>query len=72
MEGGATEHGSSFGDGLAVEARSIIAEARNALADPKLSEPEAVHETMMCLFKTHEDKSRMTREVTARLLGKVA
>src|SRR5262245_20795050 len=35
-------------------------------------EPEAVHETMMCLLKTHEDKSRMTREVTARLLGRVA
>jgi MoxR-like ATPase len=34
--------------------------------------PEAVHETMMCLLKTHEDKSRMTREVTARLLGRVA
>src|SRR5215468_8290523 len=34
--------------------------------------PEAVHETMMCLVKTHEDKSRLTREVTARLLGKVA
>ncbi len=35
-------------------------------------EPEAVHETMMCLLKTHEDRSRMTREVTERLLGKVA
>jgi MoxR-like ATPase len=34
--------------------------------------PEAVFETMMCLLKTHEDTSRMTREVTARLLGKVA
>jgi MoxR-like ATPase len=34
--------------------------------------PEAVFETIMCLLKTHEDKSRMTREVTARLLGKVA
>jgi len=34
--------------------------------------PEAVFETMMCLVKTHEDKSRLTREVTARLLGKVA
>ena len=34
--------------------------------------PEAVFETMMCLLKTHEDKSRMTREVTARLLGRVA
>jgi len=26
----------------------------------------------MCLLKTHEDKSRMTREVAERLLGKVA
>jgi MoxR-like ATPase len=35
-------------------------------------EPEAVFETMMCLIKTAEDKSRMTREVSNRLLGKVA
>jgi len=35
-------------------------------------EPEAIHETMMCLLKTHEDRSRLTREVTERLLGKVA
>jgi len=35
-------------------------------------EPEAVHETMMCLLKTREDRSRLTREVTERLLGKVA
>ena len=34
--------------------------------------PEAVHETLMCLLKTREDSSRMTREVTERLLGKVA
>src|SRR6476646_537484 len=34
--------------------------------------PETVHETLMCLLKTHEDKSRVTREVTERLLGKVA
>ena len=34
--------------------------------------PETVFETMMCLLKTHEDKARMTPEVTARLLGKVA
>src|ERR1700747_2519415 len=34
--------------------------------------PEAVHETLMCLVKTHEDKSRVTREVSQRLLGKVA
>ncbi len=35
-------------------------------------EPEVVHETMMCLIKTREDRSRVTREVTQRLLGKVA
>ena len=36
------------------------------------SDPEAVHDTLMCLIKTAEDKSRMTPEVTNRLLGKVA
>jgi MoxR-like ATPase len=35
-------------------------------------EPEAVHETMICLLKTREDRARLTREVTDRLLGKVA
>jgi MoxR-like ATPase len=35
-------------------------------------EPEVVHETMMCLLKTREDRSRLTHEVTDRLLGKVA
>jgi MoxR-like ATPase len=35
-------------------------------------EPEVVHETMLCLLKTREDRSRLTREVTERLLGKVA
>ena len=34
--------------------------------------PEAVHETMICLIKTHEDRARLSREVTERLLGKVA
>lgn len=34
--------------------------------------PEIVHETMMCLLKTREDKARMPREVTERLLRKVA
>jgi hypothetical protein len=37
-----------------------------------LETPETVHETLMCLLKTHEDKARITREVTERLLGKVA
>jgi len=34
--------------------------------------PETVHETMVCLLKTHEDRARVTPEVTQRLLGKVA
>ena len=34
--------------------------------------PEVVHETLMCLLKTHEDRARFAPEVTARLLGKVA
>jgi len=34
--------------------------------------PEAVHETLICLLKTHEDRARLTREVSDRLLGKVA
>ena len=35
-------------------------------------EPEVSTKRMMCLLKTHEDRSRLTREVTERLLGKVA
>jgi MoxR-like ATPase len=42
-----------------------------AVADLR-QEPEKVHETMICLLKTHEDRVRLTREVTERLLGKVA
>jgi MoxR-like ATPase len=34
--------------------------------------PEAVHETLVCLLKTHEDRARIGREVIERLLGKVA
>jgi MoxR-like ATPase len=34
--------------------------------------PETVHETLMCLIKTQEDKARLTREVAERILGKVA
>src|SRR6201982_2063609 len=35
-------------------------------------DPEAVHETLMCLLKTHEDRVRFKPEITARLLGRVA
>ncbi len=31
-----------------------------------------MHETLICLLKTHEDRARIAREVTDRLLGKVA
>jgi MoxR-like ATPase len=34
--------------------------------------PETVHETLICLLKTHEDRARFTPEVTERLLGRVA
>ena len=34
--------------------------------------PETVYDTMACLLKTREDKARMTREVSSRLLAKVA
>ena len=40
---------SSFGDGLAIAARSIIADGRQALADRELSDPEAVHEVRKAL-----------------------
>src|SRR5262245_2434775 len=39
----------SFGDGLAAAARSIISDGRQALADPELSDPEAVHEVRKAL-----------------------
>ncbi len=35
-------------------------------------DPESVYETLMCLVKTYEDRARLSREVTDRLLGKVA
>jgi MoxR-like ATPase len=34
--------------------------------------PETAYETLMCLVKTQEDRARLTREVSERLLGKVA
>ncbi|PWK73872.1 MoxR family ATPase [Aminobacter sp. AP02] len=35
-------------------------------------QPEMVHDTLMCLLKTRQDKARFKREVTQRLLGRVA
>ena len=34
--------------------------------------PEAVHETLICLLKTHEDRANLARAVTDRLVAKVA
>jgi len=45
----AAEGDGSFGDGLAAAARSIIADARSSLADPELSDAEAVHEVRKAL-----------------------
>jgi len=36
------------------------------------ADPETALETLSCLLKTQEDRSRVTREVAERLLGKVA
>jgi CHAD domain-containing protein len=46
---GASGDRDSFGDGLAAAARSIIADARRALADFELSDAEAVHEVRKAL-----------------------
>ena len=35
-------------------------------------EPEAVYDTLICVVKTHEDRAQLSREVSDRLLGKVA
>lgn len=49
MVGGTSQRDSSFGDGLAGAARSIIADARRALADAELSDAEKVHEVRKAL-----------------------
>jgi MoxR-like ATPase len=35
-------------------------------------EPEAVYDTLICLLKTHEDRSQVSKEAAERLLAKVA
>jgi MoxR-like ATPase len=35
-------------------------------------EPETVYDTLICLLKTNEDRQQLAREVSDRLLGKVA
>ncbi len=36
------------------------------------AEPEIVHATLLALLKTHEDRARVTPEVTARIVGRAA
>ena len=57
----------SFGDTLATAARLIIADARRALADPELSDAEAVHEVRKALKRW-----RALLRLLARPLGEQA
>src|SRR5215470_5748547 len=58
---------SSFGDGLAAAARSVISDGRQALTDPELSDPEAVHEVRKALKRW-----RALLRLLARPLGEQA
>jgi len=64
---GVSGEGDSFGDGLAAAARSIIADARRSLADPELSDAEAVHEVRKALKRW-----RALLRLLARPLGEQA
>ncbi len=66
MEPSAGEN-SGFGDALVAAAQSIIAEARKALTDPELPEPEAVHDLRKA-FK----RWRALMRLLARPLGEPA
>jgi CHAD domain-containing protein len=67
MMGVAGGSDSSFGDGLAVAARSIIADGRRALTEPKLSDAEVVHEVRKALKRW-----RALLRLLARPLGEQA
>ena len=41
-------------------------------AEDLRQEPEVVHDTLIAILKTHEDRARISPETTQRLLGKVA
>jgi len=64
---GAAGDSDSFGDALAAAARSIIADARRALADPELSDSEAVHDVRKALKRW-----RALLRLLARPLGEQA
>ncbi len=64
---GAGAKNSSFGDGLAAAARLIIADARQVLTDPELTDPEAVHALRKALKRW-----RALLRLLARPLGEQA
>lgn len=64
---GGSGHDGSFGESLAAAAHAIIADARLALTDPKLSEPEAVHDVRKALKRW-----RALMRLLARPLGEPA
>ena len=65
----AADGDSSFGDGLAAAARAIIADARTALADPELSDAEAVHEVRKALGEPADQMRTEARELMRALSG---
>src|SRR4029077_5696367 len=67
MKGVAGGGNSSFGDGLAAAALAIIADGRQALIDPELTGPEAVHEVRKTLKRW-----RALLRLLARPLGEQA
>jgi CHAD domain-containing protein len=67
MRGVAGGGDSSFGDGLAAAARSVISDGRQALTDPELSDPETVHEVRKALKRW-----RALMRLLARPLGEQA
>ncbi|MDP2411401.1 MAG: CHAD domain-containing protein [Pseudolabrys sp.] len=67
MMGAAGDQNGSFGSGLAGAARLIIADARHALTDPELTDPEAVHEVRKALKRW-----RALLRLLARPLGEQA
>lgn len=67
MKGAIDRSDGRFGNGLAAAARSIIADGRQALKDPELSAPEAVHELRKALKRW-----RALLRLLARPLGEQA
>ena len=66
MVGQAGEGDGGFGDGVAAAARAIIADARRALSDPELPDPEAVHNLRKALKRWRAFLRLLERPVGAQ------